>query len=122
MQSNPNALTPFTPRSDYFDPDFGECFQNTCYKTWGLRIYNSAYILVYGAGHYSFFSNYDSSCLLTSNCQEYMGSLERAEGIFIYNLNTIGTSVMVEVDGVALVPNLVNANWFCHTVASFEYR
>ncbi|KAF2099288.1 family 55 glycoside hydrolase [Rhizodiscina lignyota] len=121
MQSNPNALVPYAPRSDYYDPTFSECFQQTCYKTFGLRIYNSAYILIFGAGLYSFFNNYDSACLLTSNCQEHMVSLEKSEAIYIYNLNTIAATDMVEVDKVALVPNIPNANWFCHTVSIFEF-
>lgn len=107
--------------SPWNDPTFSECFAQTCYKTWGLRIYQSSYILIYGAGLYSFFNNYDSACILTSNCQEHMVSLIRSEAVYIYTLNTVATSDLVEVDGTALVPALANANWFCHTVAIFEF-
>ena len=87
----------------------------------GLRIYNSTYILVYGAGLYSFFDNYDSGCLLTSSCQQNMVSIEASEGIYLYALSTEGAQNMVEVDGVALVPEGLNGNNFCDTVAVFEY-
>lgn len=121
MQDNPNALTPFAPTTTYSDPDFASCFSATCYKTWGLRFYNSTYALVYGAGLYSFFNNYDSSCLLTENCQQNMVSLEQSEGIYLYALNTEASTYMVEVDSVSLVPEVANTNGFCQTVVLFEY-
>ena len=57
MQDNPNSLDPFPPNSAYTDPDFSNCFQAICYKTYGLRIANSNNVLNYGAGLYSFFNN-----------------------------------------------------------------
>jgi glucan 1,3-beta-glucosidase len=98
-----------------------ECFVATCYKTFGLRLYNSTYILIYGAGLYSFFDNWDSGCLLTEQCQQLMVSLEQSEGIYIYALNTIAAVNMVEVDLVAIVPQAANPNTFTQTVAVFEY-
>lgn len=121
-QANPNALTPFYPISEpWNDPEFTECFAQTCYKTYGLRIYQSSYVFLYGAGLYSFFNNYDSACILTTSCQEHMVSLERSEGIYIYTHNTVATTNLVEVDNTALVPALMNENWFCDTVAIFEF-
>lgn len=121
MQDNPNALTPFPPMTQYADPTFGECYQATCYKTFGLRIYNSTYIFTYGAGLYSFFNNYDQGCLLTESCQELMVSLEQSEGVYLYALNTKAATNQVEVDQVAIVPQAANANGFCQTCAVFEY-
>ncbi len=57
MQDNPNSLDPFPPNAAYTDPDFSNCFQAICYKTYGLRIANSNNVLNYGAGLYSFFNN-----------------------------------------------------------------
>lgn len=121
MQNNPNSLTPFAPTTTYSDPDFSNCFLPTCYKTFGLRFFNSTYILVYGAGLYSFFNNYDSGCLLTLNCQQNIVSLEQSEGIYVYALSTEASENMVEVDMVELVPQAANKNGFCQTVALFEY-
>ena len=55
MQSNPTALNGgFTPSNTYFDPDFSSCNGAAgCEKAWGLRVYASSDILIYGAGFYS---------------------------------------------------------------------
>lgn len=120
-QDNPNALDPFQPNAAYSDPTFSDCFVATCYKTMGLRIFNSTYIFNFGAGLYSFFNNYDQGCLLTENCQQSMVSLEQSEGIYLYALSTKAAANMVEVDGVAIVPQAANPNGFCQTLAVFEY-
>ena len=78
MQSNPTALNGgFTPSTTYFDPDFSSCNGDAgCEKAWGLRIFASSDILVYGAGLYSFFDNYSQTCLDTESCQVNMVSVE----------------------------------------------
>jgi glucan 1,3-beta-glucosidase len=45
------------------DPTFSSCAGQpaNCYDAWGLRIVNSQNILIYGAGHYSFFNNFNTS-------------------------------------------------------------
>ena len=121
MQNNPNALASFQPQAAYSDPDFRECYQATCYKTFSVRFYNSTYSFIYGAGLYSFFNNYDQGCLLTESCQPLIVSLEQSQGIYMYALSTKAATNMVEVDFVALVPQAANRNGFCTTVAVFEY-
>lgn len=121
MQNNPNALTPFIPRTEYSDPTFSECYQSICPKTFALRFFNTTYSLIYGAGFYSFFNNYDSGCLLTRNCQSLMVSLELSEAIYIYGLSTVAAENMIEVDMVALVPQAYNTNSFASSVSLFEY-
>ena len=121
MQDNPSALSSFDPNPAYSDPEFGECYQATCYKTFALRFFNSTYALVYGAGLYSFFNNYDQGCLITESCQILMVSLEQSEGIYLYALSTKAATNMIEVDRVAIVPQQANSNGFCQTVAVFEY-
>ncbi|KAK0259993.1 hypothetical protein B0A54_09477 [Friedmanniomyces endolithicus] len=121
-QDNPNSLDPFAPNSVYSDPTFAECsIIAICYKTYGLYLFNSTYIFIYGAGLYSFFNNYDQGCLLTENCQEYSVGMAQSEGIYIYALSTKAASVMVEIDQVAVVPQARSPNGFCQTVALFEY-
>lgn len=121
MQNNPNALTPFPPRREWYDPTFEECFTSICPKTFALRFFNTTYSLVYGAGFYSFFNNYDSGCLLTRNCQSLIVSLEQSQAIYIYGLSTVAAENMVEVDFVALVPQSYNGNSFTSAVSLFEY-
>jgi glucan 1,3-beta-glucosidase len=122
MQNDPNSLNAFTPQDVYSDPTFDECgIVDTCYKTFGLRLFNSTYVYTYGAGLYSFFNNYDQGCLLTESCQWLMVSMEQSEGIYLYALSTEAATNMVEVDQIPLVNQADNTNGFCQTVAIFEY-
>lgn len=121
MQNNPNALSSFQPREDWYDPMFKDCFLPTCPKTYGLVIKNSSYIYNYGAGLYSFFNNYDSGCIVTGNCQQFMVTIEQSQAIYLFGLNTIAAETLVDVDGVSLVPGRANLNTFTQTLALFEY-
>lgn len=121
MQNNPNALSSFQPLEEWSDPGFENCFLPTCVKTYGLVIQNSTYVFNYGAGLYSFFNNYDSGCITTTNCQQYMVSIKNSEAIYLFGLNTVAAQTLVEVDGVSLVPEGANVNTFCRTIALFEY-
>lgn len=121
MQANPNAIVPFPPEEAYSDPTFASCFKTRCFKTWGLRIFQSSYIYLYGAGMYSFFENYDAGCLVTTNCQQTMVSIEKSEAIYLFVVNTVGAETMVQVDDVPLALSMPNVNLFADTVAVFEY-
>ena len=62
-QPSPTAVVPFTVNAAINDPDFrASCsgVAGNCPAAWGLRIIDSQGFYVYGAGHYSFFSNYDT--------------------------------------------------------------
>lgn len=120
MQDNPNSLDPFPPDARYSDPDFSSCFQAICYKTLGLRVADSNNVLSYGAGLYSFFNNYDQGCLLTAACQENMVAVDNSSGVYLYSLSTKASTNMVNIDGVAVVPQAPNGNTFCDTVVLFE--
>jgi glucan 1,3-beta-glucosidase len=63
-QPSPPAPAPFTVNTALNDPDFSSSCNGqsgNCAEAWGLRVLNSKNILVYGAGLYSFFNNYDAS-------------------------------------------------------------
>ncbi|MCJ1308907.1 hypothetical protein MMC25_002562 [Agyrium rufum] len=123
-QSNPNALTPFTPNSAYSDPDFSSCTTDSCRKAWGLRIVSSSNILVYGAGLYSFFDNWSQDCNAEGNCQDNIVSIEKcASDIYLWALSTYGVTNMVSQDFAPAVPggvNGTNQDNFCDTIAVFE--
>ena len=57
-QPNPNVTFPFSPIYNFYDPVFSDSSNP---EGWGLRVLNSDNILIYGAGLYSFFINYDNS-------------------------------------------------------------
>lgn len=70
FQPNPTADKPFPSLAKWNDPDYSKCTTDDCKKSWALRILNSDKVLIYGAGLYSFFQNYNQgkcfqSCLLT---------------------------------------------------------
>lgn len=66
-QSNPDATTPFTSNAAFRDPVFNGGAKNN--KAWGVRVLDSQDVFVYGAGLYSFFENYDQTCVALNNCQ-----------------------------------------------------
>ena len=123
MQSAPNALNSgFTPNPAFSDPDFSDCTDDFCRKTWGLRIVDSQDIYTYGAGLYSFFDNYDQSCLDSESCQTNMVDIECSTGVFLYGLNTKASTNMVSVNGRAVAMQQDNPNWFCQTIAVFDQQ
>ena len=121
MQANPDATNGgFNPSATYFDPDFSSCTTAACKKAWGLRVFASSDILVYGAGLYSFFDNYDQTCLATESCQENMVSVECSGDVYLWGLSTKASTNMVSVDGSGVVPQAANRDNFCSTIALFE--
>lgn len=89
---------------------------------WGLRIIDSTKILVYGAGLYSFFDNYSTSCSTPApgpGCQRSIVSVIRSNDVGIYTLNTVGVVRMIDLndgrDLVALAKD--NRNTFADTLA-----
>ncbi|KAM7215073.1 exo-beta-1,3-glucanase [Rhypophila decipiens] len=127
----PNALVPFPPQSSLQDPDFSSSCagvqERNCAAAWGLRVINnSKNILVYGAGLYSFFTNYSTDCSTFAagqTCQARMTSLEGiAQGsqVNIYNLNTIGARQMMTRDGRQVVWYADNVNVFPSCVAVYR--
>ena len=120
MQANPVATTAFPPQTAFNDPTFAECTTNACKKSWGLRVLDSSDILVYGAGLYSFFDNYDQTCLATESCQENMVSLEGCNHVYLWGLSTKASTNMVTIDGKGAVDQKDNRDNFCSTLALFE--
>ncbi len=127
-QPNPNAATPSPVVKAYNDPDFvASCQGKTpnCLLGWGLRVINSQSVLVYGAGLYSFFNNYSTTCSNQGNgeaCQLRIFSVEGygSNNVNVYNLNTIGTTEMIDRDGVALARYSDNLDGFVDTIALFR--
>ncbi|KAI9815139.1 MAG: hypothetical protein M1827_002982 [Pycnora praestabilis] len=126
-QPNPNATEPFPPVAAYSDPDFTtSCAGKTgnCANGWGLRILNAINLLIYGAGHYSFFDNYSTACSdagAGETCQTRIVSIEgTSSDIYVYNLNTIGSVNMVTQDGSDLANQGDNTNVYPDTIAIFK--
>ena len=118
-QPNPGANVPFPAVSSLNDP-----IMASNQDAWGLRIVDSHGVNIYGVGLYSFFDNYSTgkSSHLTSHsvfrdmltlvplacsqpgngeaCQSAIFSIDSlGSGVSVYNLNTVGTTNMIEVGG-----------------------
>ncbi|KAJ5624893.1 Exo-1-3-beta-D-glucanase [Penicillium lagena] len=119
-QSNPNALTPFTPQSSWNDPTFETCTTNSCRKSWGLRVMGSQDLYIYGAGLYSFFENYAQSCLRSEDCQQNMVEIDCSD-VHIYGLSTkAAVNMVTSSQGKGMVPESDNTSNYCSTIALFE--
>ncbi|CAG9998130.1 unnamed protein product [Clonostachys byssicola] len=120
MQGNPDAKTPFTANSKYFDPTFAECTGERCAKTWGLRIHDSSDIFFYGGGLYSFFENYTQECLDTEDCQQNMIEVENSK-VHMYGVNTKASTNVITSGGKGLMTHLPdNESTFCAALAYFS--
>jgi hypothetical protein len=121
-QSTPPAPKPFSSVANFHDPDYSHCAASsiTCPMAWGLRIVESSDIFVYGAGLYSFYISYDSTCLGDQHCQDSIVSIEQSPNkVYIYNLNTIVADSMINVDNKSVVLEKDNRASFSSTIAAF---
>ncbi|KAI8631351.1 glycoside hydrolase family 55 protein [Xylariaceae sp. FL1651] len=114
----PAATAVFPISAARNDPDFSaSCsgVSGNCAESWGLRIIKSSAMYIYGAGHYSFFNNYSTTCSTVAageNCQSRIVSLESVSNINIYALNTIGSLSMLNRDGTSIASWSDNVNVF----------
>jgi len=128
-QPNPSAPLPFPYVASLSDPQFPTATAADGNVTvpnadaWGLRIVDSSDILVYGAGLYSFFDNYSTTCSNQGNgevCQNRIFEVVDGGAVTVYNLNTVGTHYQIEVDGRNVAYYADNLNGFIDTVALFR--
>lgn len=80
-------------------------------------------MIIYGAGLYSFFNNYSTSCSafpVPEDCQSMIFSIEgTTSGLVVYGLNTVGTTYMIVNSGTALAKVSDNLDTFAATIAYF---
>lgn len=126
-QPTPDATTPFPVVAALNDPDFkASCngVSGNCANAWGLRVVDSTDIFIYGAGHYSFFNNYSTTCSTVDageNCQSRIVSIEGStSNVNVYALNTIGSLSMIDKDGTSLAKWQDNVNVFPANIMLFR--
>ena len=123
-QPNPMADQPFDFNTEYDDPLFTICKNGTaadsppCKDAWGLRVYNSKDILIYGTGMYSFFNNYGQTCVPQQNCQENMIHIQNSR-IQLYGASTKAAVNMIVDDNRGSVLDEDNRSNFCATVGYY---
>ncbi|KAK4124790.1 glycoside hydrolase family 55 protein [Parathielavia appendiculata] len=143
-QPNPPAPYPFTLlNATIRDPDFTTDCQHyaapsslrpgtsaPCAMAWGLRILDSKDVVVFGAGLYSFFNNYDTSCSTAAageDCQARIFWVGDSSGkaadvltVETYNLNTIGSVSMITQGKIDMATWDQNRATFASTLAVFR--
>lgn len=157
-QPNPPAPYPFVERNNgLYDPDFTfDCPASAgtfggsngtalpgnppCEMAWGLIILGSVNVNVFGAGLYSFFNNFNTSCSDQGGgekCQARIFQIGETpaepghspalwlapatQAVEVYNLNTVGTVVMISRQSVDVALYEPNVAGFTDTVALFSY-
>ena len=123
-QPNPDAKhSPYPPNATLKDPDYSTCLPGNC-NSLGLRLLDTRDTVIYGAGLYSFFNNYDTSCSAansTEDCQSEVFKLEGQNGgLVVYTLSTVGTENMVVREGESLARADDNKATFADTIAVFD--
>ncbi|KAJ5593902.1 CAZyme family GH55 [Penicillium hispanicum] len=122
-QPNPDAANgPYPTNSTLKDPDYSSCLSGNC-DSLGLRILDSKNLNIYGAGLYSFFNNYSTTCSTfptPENCQSEIFSIEgTTSGLTVYALNTVGVTNMIVRNGTSLATFSDNPAIYGGTIAYF---
>ncbi|KAF7317145.1 hypothetical protein HMN09_00449200 [Mycena chlorophos] len=113
-QPIPAPPAPFTVNWAFQDPSDW----NGIKAAWGLRVTNSRDILIFGAGFYSFYSNYGEDCLNATplNCQAQIVDIDSWSSVHMYNLNTVGTTYQLSLNQKGVINEELNPNGLAETV------
>ncbi|RDX56567.1 exo-beta-1,3-glucanase [Lentinus brumalis] len=114
-QPVPAPPAPFSSNSAYHDPTFS----SSQTSAWAVTITNSKDLIIFGAGLYSFYSNYDQACLDTTTCQTQLFNIDSGSTVSVYALSTVATTFMLSVNGQGVIPASANVNGFQSTVTSW---
>jgi glucan 1,3-beta-glucosidase len=119
FQPNPPPPAPlFTTLPEWKDP----IFKDNQTSAWGLHVSESRDILVFGAGLYSFFIDYNSTVCPTVghvNCQSEILDVDSQSSVSIYSLATVGTVYQLSIDYCPVIPASQNGNGFSRTVTAW---
>ncbi|KAJ7929194.1 exo-beta-1,3-glucanase [Mycena leptocephala] len=113
-QPTPAVPSPFSVNSAYSDPSFANAN-----AAWGLNVAKSSNILIFGAGLYSFFSNYVQTCLDGQNCQNQIVNIDSTSSVFIYSLATVGTTFSLSINNAGIINQASNPNGFAGTITAW---
>jgi glucan 1,3-beta-glucosidase len=137
FQANPAANVPFPSLPTWHDPDYSKCVTESCKKSWAMRIINTSEFLIYGAGFYSFFENYNQGrlsplfftcesmlmnidCVKSMSCQDSIVDVQGSPQLSIYNLNTVASASMLDLNGNKIIKAQDNVDTFAQTVMEFS--
>ncbi|KAJ7684646.1 exo-beta-1,3-glucanase [Mycena polygramma] len=115
-QPVPVPPAPFTVNTAFKDPSDWSGIS----AAWGLRVTTSTDIIVFGAGLYSFFSNYAQTCLTPENCQSQILNVDSTSSVHIYSLATVGATSQLSINQAGVINQSSNPNGFAATVTSWS--
>jgi glucan 1,3-beta-glucosidase len=115
-QPSPAPPAPFTVSTTFKDP----ATWTGVTAAWALRVTTSTDIIVFGAGHYSFFQNYAQTCLTPENCQSQIINVDTTSSVHIYSLSTVGSTWQLSVNQAGVINQNSNPNGFAATVTSWS--
>ncbi|OJJ49111.1 hypothetical protein ASPZODRAFT_13848 [Penicilliopsis zonata CBS 506.65] len=125
-QPDPDAASsPYPTNTTLNDPDYSTICSSTSGNcdALGLRILDSDTVFIYGAGLYSFFDSYSTTCSDDPGPEDCQSNIFSVEGttsdLWVYTLSTVGTTNMVTVNGSALAPYRDNIATYADTIAYF---
>jgi glucan 1,3-beta-glucosidase len=124
-QPIPNAAnSPYPRNATLNDPNYAtSCLSGAPCDALGLRVLNSENTLIYGAGLYSFFNNYSTTCSNgggPENCQSEIFSVEgTTSGISVTDLITVGAQNMIVIKGTSDAVYSANVNVYPDAIAYF---
>ncbi|KAF7295340.1 hypothetical protein MIND_01073400 [Mycena indigotica] len=95
-----NFPHPFTLSKQYNDPPIPPNLQ----QAWAALVRSSSDIFIFGAGLYSFFSNYSKACIDTRDCQTHILDIDKASSsVEVFSLATVSSRFQISMDGVGVV-------------------
>ncbi|KAF8184872.1 exo-beta-1,3-glucanase [Mycena galopus ATCC 62051] len=115
-QPVPVPPAPFTVSTAFADPATWTGIS----AAWALRVTTSTNIIVFGAGHYSFFQNYATTCETSNTCQSQIVNVDTTSSVNIYSLSTVGTTFQLSVNQVGVINQSSNPNGFAETITSWS--
>ncbi|KAH8117300.1 exo-beta-1,3-glucanase [Phellopilus nigrolimitatus] len=115
FQPNPAPPSPFTSLTSYNDPTYS----GSQVMAWAVRVNNSQNILVFGAGLYSFFQNYNQACLDSNSCQTQIFDIDSVSTIDVYSLSTVASTFQLSVSENGIINQAANRNGLQSTVTAW---
>ncbi|KAF8969934.1 exo-beta-1,3-glucanase [Flammula alnicola] len=116
FQPSPVPPAPFTSNATIGDPTFSP----TMPAAWALQVQSSTDIIIFGAGFYSFFQNFDQTCLNTNSCQTQIVNIDSTSSVTVYSLSTVATTFQFSINQNGIINQSGNVDGFASTVTAWS--
>ncbi|KAF9567581.1 exo-beta-1,3-glucanase [Agrocybe pediades] len=108
-QPSPAPPSPFSVNSAFHDP-------SPSAAAWALNVQSSTDIIVFGAGLYSFFQDFNQDCLNTNSCQNQILNIDSTSSVTVYSLATVASTFQLSIGSKGIINQSNNPNGFAATV------